>query len=38
VFRAKVTKAETWTLAELCVKSVYLNLFGWRGRDVHETF
>jgi hypothetical protein len=37
-FRAKVTKAETWKLAELCVKSVYLNLFGWRGRDVHETF
>jgi hypothetical protein len=25
-----------YSLAELYVKSVYLNLFGWRGRDVHE--
>jgi hypothetical protein len=24
-------------LAELYVRSVYLNLFGWRGREVHET-
>jgi hypothetical protein len=27
-----------YSLAELRVKSVYLNLFGWRGREVHETF
>jgi hypothetical protein len=25
-------------LSELYIKSVYLNLFGWRGREVHETF
>jgi hypothetical protein len=26
-----------YPLAELYVRSVYLNLFGWRGLDVHET-
>jgi len=34
---AKVRKV-CYSLAELYVKSVYLNLFGWRGREVHETF
>jgi hypothetical protein len=28
----------SYSLAELCVKSVYLNSFGWRGRNVHEAF
>jgi hypothetical protein len=27
-----------YSLAELYVKCVYLNLFGWRGRDIYETF
>jgi hypothetical protein len=27
-----------YSLAKLCVKSVYLNLFKWRGHEVHETF
>jgi hypothetical protein len=26
------------SVAGLYVKFVYLNLFGWRGREVHETF
>jgi len=34
---AKVRKA-CYSLAELYVRCVYLNLFGWRGRDVYETF
>jgi hypothetical protein len=34
---AKVRKV-CYSLAELYVKSVYLNLFGWRGREVYETF
>jgi hypothetical protein len=25
-----------YSLAELRIISVYLNLFGWRGREVHE--
>jgi hypothetical protein len=35
--RDKVTKVCN-SLAELYVKSVYLNLFGLRGHNVHETF
>jgi hypothetical protein len=27
----------TVSLAELYLRCVYLNLFGWRGRDVRET-
>jgi hypothetical protein len=27
-----------YSSAELYVKSVYLNLLGWRGREVYETF
>jgi hypothetical protein len=34
---AKVRKV-CYSLAELDVKSVYLNLFGWEGCEVHETF
>jgi hypothetical protein len=34
---AKVRKS-CYSLAELHVKSVYFNLFAWRGREVHETF
>jgi hypothetical protein len=31
-------KIVCYSLAEHYVKSVYLNLFWWRGREVHETF
>jgi hypothetical protein len=34
---AKVRKL-CYSLAELYAKSVYLNVFWWRGREVHETF
>jgi len=34
---AKVRKV-CYSLAELYVKSVYFNLFGWKGREVHKTF
>jgi hypothetical protein len=27
-----------YLLAEFCVTCVYLNLLGWREREVHETF
>jgi hypothetical protein len=33
----KVRKVR-YSFAELYVKRVYLNLFGWRGRDVYEKF
>jgi hypothetical protein len=33
---SKVRKA-CYSLAEFDVKSVYLNLFEWRGREIHET-
>jgi hypothetical protein len=33
----KVRKVDC-SFAEFCVKSVYLNILGWRGREVHETF
>jgi hypothetical protein len=35
---AKVIKEVWYSLAELYAKSVYLNLFGWRGREVNEKF
>jgi hypothetical protein len=31
-------KEVCYSLAELYVISVYMNLFGWRERKVHETF
>jgi hypothetical protein len=34
---AKVRRV-CYSLAELYVKCVYLNLFGWRGYDIYETF
>jgi hypothetical protein len=34
---AKVRKV-CYSLTELCVKCVYLNLFGWRGARRFETF
>jgi hypothetical protein len=34
---AEVRKVR-YSLAELYVRSVYLNLFGWRERELHETF
>jgi hypothetical protein len=30
-------KKVCYSLEELYVKSVYMSLFGWRGREVHET-
>jgi hypothetical protein len=27
-----------YSLAELSVKSIHFNLFGWRARELHETF
>jgi hypothetical protein len=33
---AKLRK-ECYLLPELYVKSIYFNLFWWRGREVHET-
>jgi hypothetical protein len=34
---AKVRKVY-YSLAEIYVKCVYLNLFAWRGSDIYETF
>jgi hypothetical protein len=30
--------AACYSLAGVYVKSAYLNLFGWRGREFHETY
>jgi hypothetical protein len=34
---AKVRKV-CYSVAEIYVTSIYLNLFGWRGREVYEIF